>query len=144
MLTARVGLHDRVTFRQGSALGMPFAEGTFDVVWTQDVLMNIVEKPRLFTEMIGPRPGGHLAFQANLAGQVLGVSYPTFWADEDAAQFSPPSRGVPTPPGRKWFPGARVVRHDRASCRTGTHPPGLGVGEGPSRRWSTDPRRLSR
>ena len=67
---------------------MPFAEGTFDVVWTQDVLMNIAEKPRLFTEIHRVlRPGGHLAFQANLAGQVLGVSYPTFWADETRLSF---------------------------------------------------------
>ena len=88
MLTARVGLHDRVTFRQGNALAMPFAEATFDVVWTQDVLMNIAEKPRLFAEIYRVlRPGGHLAFQANLAGQVPGVSYPTFWADDARLSF---------------------------------------------------------
>jgi ubiquinone/menaquinone biosynthesis C-methylase UbiE len=88
MLTARVGLHDRVTFRQGSALAMPFAEATFDVVWTQDVFMNIEEKPRLFAEMHRVlRPGGHLAFQASLAGPVPGVYYPTFWADDARLSF---------------------------------------------------------
>jgi SAM-dependent methyltransferase len=88
MLTARVGLHDRVTFRQGSALAMPFAEATFDVVWTQDVFMNIEEKPRLFAEMHRVlQPGGRLAFQASLAGSVPGVYYPTFWADDVRLSF---------------------------------------------------------
>jgi ubiquinone/menaquinone biosynthesis C-methylase UbiE len=87
-LTAWVGLHDRVTFRQGNALDMPFAETTFDVVWTQDVLMNIEEKPRLFAEMHRVlRPGGHLAFQASLAGPVPGVYYPTSWADDARLSF---------------------------------------------------------
>jgi SAM-dependent methyltransferase len=88
MLTARAGLHDRVTFRQGNALDLPFAEATFDVVWTQDVFMNIEDKPRLFAEMHRVlRPGGRLAFQASLAGPVPGVYYPTFWADDARLSF---------------------------------------------------------
>jgi sarcosine/dimethylglycine N-methyltransferase len=35
MLTARVGLQERVAFRHGSALDLPFEEATFDAVWTQ-------------------------------------------------------------------------------------------------------------
>ena len=88
MLTARVGLHDRVTFRQGNALDLPFAEATFDVVWTQDVFMNIEDKLRLFAEMHRVlRQGGRLAFQASLAGPVPGVYYPTFWADDARLSF---------------------------------------------------------
>jgi SAM-dependent methyltransferase len=88
ILTARVGLHDRVTFRQGSALDMPFAKATVDVVWTQDMVMTIEDKPRLFAEMHRVlRPGGCLAFQASLAGPVPGVSYPTFWADDARLSF---------------------------------------------------------
>lgn len=88
MLTARVGLHDRVTFRQGDALDLPFAECTFDVVWTQDVFMNIEHKPRLFAEMHRVlRPSGCLAFQASLSGPVPGVYYPTFWADDARLSF---------------------------------------------------------
>jgi SAM-dependent methyltransferase len=143
MLTARVGLHDRVTFRQGSALDMPFAEGTFDVVWTQDVLMNIAEKPRLFTEIHRMlRPGGHLAFQANLAGQVPGVYYPTFWADDARLSFLlPPEecRRLLVASGfqeRAWYDttAQAVARaHTRLAsgseeAPSGDGPPALGLG----------------
>ena len=37
MLSARVGLADRTTFRQGSALELPLADAHFDVVWTERV-----------------------------------------------------------------------------------------------------------
>lgn len=51
MLTERLGLGDRVTFRYGNALDMPFDNGIFDVVWTQNTLMNIENKRRLFKEV---------------------------------------------------------------------------------------------
>lgn len=34
VLTTRLGLNDRVTFRHGSALDMPFEDESFDVAWT--------------------------------------------------------------------------------------------------------------
>jgi MPBQ/MSBQ methyltransferase len=34
VLTARLGLGDRVTHHAGDALELPFDDGTFDVVWT--------------------------------------------------------------------------------------------------------------
>jgi SAM-dependent methyltransferase len=87
-LTAHVGLQDRITFQHGSALDLPFEAATFDVVWTQGVLMNIADKPRLFAEAYRVlRPGGRLAFQASLAGPVPGVYYPTFWVDDAQLSF---------------------------------------------------------
>jgi sarcosine/dimethylglycine N-methyltransferase len=63
MLTARVGLQERVAFRYGSALDLPFEAATFDVVWTQGVLMNLGDKARFFAEASRViRPGGRLAF----------------------------------------------------------------------------------
>src|SRR5688572_15716878 len=35
MLTARAGMGDRVTFKVGDALDMPFEDASFDVGWTQ-------------------------------------------------------------------------------------------------------------
>jgi SAM-dependent methyltransferase len=88
MLTARVGLQDRITFQHGSVLDLPFEDATFDVVWTQGMLMNIADKPRLFAKAYRMlRPGGRLAFQASLAGSVPGVYYPTFWADDAQLSF---------------------------------------------------------
>ena len=47
-LTQRVGLHDRVAFRSGSALDLPFPAATFDGAYMLHVGMNIADKPALF------------------------------------------------------------------------------------------------
>ena len=41
MLTELVGMAGQVQFRQGDAVHMPFDEASFDVVWSQNSLMNI-------------------------------------------------------------------------------------------------------
>jgi SAM-dependent methyltransferase len=88
MLTAHVGLQERVAFRHGSALDLPFAEATFDAVWTQGVLLSLSDKARFFAEASRVlRPGGRLAFQASLTGPVPGVYYPTLWADDAQLSF---------------------------------------------------------
>src|SRR5207253_2066153 len=51
LLTARTGLSDRVSFRQGDALAMPFPDASFDAVWTQHSSMNIDDKQRLYGEI---------------------------------------------------------------------------------------------
>lgn len=50
-LTRRCGLGDLVTFRQGSALDLPFGAGTFDAATLIHVGMNIGDKARLFGEV---------------------------------------------------------------------------------------------
>lgn len=88
MLTTRVGLSDQITFRHGNALEMPFDDNLFDVVWTQNTLMNIENKERLFREMCRVlRPGGRLALAAIMAGPTPGAHYPTFWAGDAALSF---------------------------------------------------------
>ena len=47
-LTERTGLSHRVTFRQGSALAMPFEPASFDAATMIHVGMNIQDKGRLF------------------------------------------------------------------------------------------------
>src|SRR5436190_1157575 len=49
-LTEKMGLSDRLTHRIGSALELPFEDGSFDVVWTQNSGMNIEDKERLYSE----------------------------------------------------------------------------------------------
>lgn len=49
-LTQRCGLEDHVRFWQGSALGMPFPDGGFDVATLIHVGMNVKDKASLFTE----------------------------------------------------------------------------------------------
>jgi len=83
MLTARVGLADRVTFQHGSALDMPFPDSAFDRVWMQHASMNIAAKERLFREVSRVlRPGGWLAMHEMMAGPVQPIHFPVPWAPD--------------------------------------------------------------
>ncbi|GJM42284.1 MAG: SAM-dependent methyltransferase [Ardenticatenaceae bacterium] len=92
VLTTHLGMNDRVTFRHGSALDLPFDDGSFDLVWTQNVLMNIEDKRCAFSEMRRVlRPSGRLAFFALMRGPVPDLHYPVIWASgPDLAFLMPP------------------------------------------------------
>jgi ubiquinone/menaquinone biosynthesis C-methylase UbiE len=82
-LTALVGLHNQVQFRQGSALALPFADGAFDVVVMQHVAMQIAEKDQLFGECVRVlNPGGVLALHEIFAGEGGPPHFPLAWATE--------------------------------------------------------------
>ncbi|MFQ5500311.1 MAG: class I SAM-dependent methyltransferase [Candidatus Zixiibacteriota bacterium] len=88
MLTHRVGITQRLTFRNGSALSIPFADSSFDMVWTQHVGMNIEDKLRWFTDMARVlREGGKLAFHEVFSGSGKPLDYPVFWAAEESMSF---------------------------------------------------------
>ena len=50
-LSRRAALAGRVDFRQGSALDLPFGDAAFDLAWTQNVAMNIADRPRFYAEI---------------------------------------------------------------------------------------------
>ncbi len=88
MLTNRVGLGDRVTFHQGSALDMSFEDGSFDAAWLQHVSMNIEDKKQLFGEIQRVvRSGGRLALHEIMEGPASNVQYPVFWASNESISF---------------------------------------------------------
>ncbi len=88
MLTARMGLTDRLTHRIGSALDLPFEDGSFDVVWTQNSGMNIADKERLYAELYRVlRDGGRLAIQEPMAGPVQPPIFPVMWARDASTNF---------------------------------------------------------
>ena len=88
MLAMRLGLADRVSYRHCDALAMPFADASFDVVWTQHATMNISDKFRFYSEIMRVlKPGGVLASYDILSGTGGKVYYPVPWARDSATSF---------------------------------------------------------
>ncbi len=84
-LNGWVGLSDRVDVRQGSALDIPYGDGEFDIVWTEHVQMNIVDKQRFYSEMARVlKPGGRLLFHDIFRGAGDSPHYPTPWAEDES------------------------------------------------------------
>jgi SAM-dependent methyltransferase len=87
-LTRRVGLAGQVEFRQGSALALPFADKSFDLAWSQNVVMNIQDRPRLYAELHRVlKSGGRLAIQDITLGPAGDPHYPVPWANEPSISF---------------------------------------------------------
>jgi len=88
-LTRRVGLADRVDFRQADACALPFEAAAFDVVWTQHMTMNVADKDRLYAELARVlRPGGRLVSYEVVAGPAgQAPHFPVPWADRESISF---------------------------------------------------------
>ncbi len=81
MLTEKTGLVGKVDYSRGTAIDLPFADRTFDAVWSQNVAMNIGDRGRLYGEMRRVlKPGGKLALQEVAAGPGGPPHYPVQWA----------------------------------------------------------------
>ncbi len=79
---------DRVSFRLGDATAMPFADASFDALWTQNAVMNIADRPRLYAEMARVlKPGGRLAMQDVAQGPAGPPYYPVPWAHDPSISF---------------------------------------------------------
>ena len=98
-LTRWVDLVERVTFRVGDPLGLPYDDANFDVVWTQHSSMNIPDKRRHYTEAHRVlAPGGRLAIHEITGGRDIGaVDFPMPWASRPVlSSLSPEDEGVRT------------------------------------------------
>ncbi len=88
MLTERLRLANRVRHHVGDALALPFDDGAFDVVWTQNSGMNIADKERLYAGLHRVlRACGLLATQEPMAGPVGPTIFPLMWARESSQSF---------------------------------------------------------
>jgi sarcosine/dimethylglycine N-methyltransferase len=88
LLNRLTGLEQRIEVHEGSALELPFADDSFDVVWMQNVGMNIEDKQTLYGEIARVlKPGGRYAFQEMAAGNVATSYFPLPWATEPADNF---------------------------------------------------------
>jgi len=142
-LTRRCGLADRVSFEQGSALAMPFADAAFDAVTLIHVGMNIADKRRLFAEarrVLGA--GGTFGIYDIMRVGEGAMAYPTPWAQSAETSFVEPSEVYRTRLGEAGFAiGKERDRGDFArqlgremrehAARHGTPPLGLHILMGP-------------
>ena len=81
-LTEGTGLTGRVRLIQGDALGLPFDDGAFDLVWTQAVAQNIADKDRFIAELARVvAPGGRVAMFELINGPNRPVEFPVPWAN---------------------------------------------------------------
>ncbi len=95
LLNQLTGLDDRVAVHEGSALDMPFPESSFDVVWMQNVGMNVADKRRLYGEVYRVlKPGGRYAFQEVAAGDGGAPHFPVPWATGPALSHLVPIDGL--------------------------------------------------
>ncbi|MEN8202843.1 MAG: methyltransferase domain-containing protein [Bacteroidota bacterium] len=82
-LSALVGLKKKTKFIQADALNMPFKDGSFDVVWTQHVQMNIEDKQKFYSEIrrVLKARGMFIYYDIfKLNGQ--DINYPVPWAND--------------------------------------------------------------
>jgi len=87
-LTARLGLADRVSHREGDALALDMGAETFDVLWTQNSGMNIAAKERLYAGFARLLPrGGLLVIQEPMAGPAQPPVFPLMWARDATTSF---------------------------------------------------------
>jgi len=88
ILTRAIGLDDSVTFEQGNALTMPFADTSFNGAYSMNVSMNIADKARLYREIHRVlKPGAWLVLSEIAQGPSGDPDYPTPWAKTAAASF---------------------------------------------------------
>jgi sarcosine/dimethylglycine N-methyltransferase len=82
-LNRLVGLDDRISVRQADVTDLPFADATFDVVFSQHVQMNVANKARLYAEARRVlTDGGRIAVWDITSGGHGEPDYPVPWADQ--------------------------------------------------------------
>jgi ubiquinone/menaquinone biosynthesis C-methylase UbiE len=87
-LSQRVGLADKTTFVQGSAVDPPFPAGSFDGAYMLHVGMNIADKAALFAAVKRAlRPGGFFAVYDIMRTGAAELMFPVPWAATGASSF---------------------------------------------------------
>lgn len=81
MIARLMKLEEDVSYQQADALNLPFPDHSFDIVWTQHVVMNIQDRVSLYNELRRVvKPNGYLAFHDVVQSQGGPLHFPVPWA----------------------------------------------------------------
>jgi len=87
-LTERCNLTDRVVLQVGNALDLPYPDETFDVVWCQNVAMNVSDKAGLLAGVYRVlKPGGLFTSTEYSVGPGGDIIFPVPWAYDASINF---------------------------------------------------------
>jgi ubiquinone/menaquinone biosynthesis C-methylase UbiE len=87
-LSAILKLYNKTEFKTGDASQLPFQDEAFDVVWTENVQMNIENKNNFYSEIYRVlKRGGKFVFHDVFKGNVDNVYYPVPWANDESISF---------------------------------------------------------
>jgi SAM-dependent methyltransferase len=82
------GMESRIAVRQGSVTDLPYADRSFDLVWCQNVSMNVEDKRRMFAEAFRVLvPDGRYTFSHAARGSAGEPHYPLPWARNASYSF---------------------------------------------------------
>ena len=82
------GLGDRISVREGSVTDLPYANESFDLVWSQNVTMNVADKQRMFSEAYRVlTPGGIFTFSHVAEGPGGTPYFPLPWARDPSYSY---------------------------------------------------------
>jgi len=83
-----VGLSGKISHRAGSVLDLPYEDGSFDVVWCQNVTMNVADKKTMFSEAFRVLRSGGVYVLTHIGRKSDGaIAYPLPWAITEATSF---------------------------------------------------------
>lgn len=87
-LSELVGLSGKTEFVHGDALNLPFNDGSFDIVWTQHVQMNIEDKTKFYSEIkrVLNDEGALIYYDIFKKGKEE-ITYPMPWANNPSISF---------------------------------------------------------
>ncbi len=87
-LSELTGLAEQTKFVYGDAMNLPFSNGSFDIVWTQHVQMNIEDKTRFYSEIKRVlTEEGALVYYDIFKKNGGNVQYPVPWANTASISF---------------------------------------------------------